>query len=113
MDRADVARLLADARVRTLVLMAPLDAEDLQVQHSPLMSPGVGDPGPIDRFVEPWLVRNIGPDPEGRQFGEIPGTYRPSESSGSVRDGSVLPSMDRACRRPIRKQVSSGLCSAR
>ncbi len=92
MDRADVARLLADARVRTLLLVAPLDAEDLQAQHSPLMSPIVWDLGHIAHFEELWLLRNIGPDAEGRQFGEIPGTYNPFENPRSVRGAMTLPS---------------------
>ena len=93
MDAADVAHLLADARLRTLLLIAPLDAEALQRQHSPLMSPIVWDLGHIAHFEELWLVRNIGPDAEGRQFGEIPGQYNPFENPRSVRGRMALPSL--------------------
>ncbi|HUG42344.1 MAG TPA: ergothioneine biosynthesis protein EgtB [Longimicrobiales bacterium] len=91
MDRPDIARLLADARIRTLLLISPLSAEDLQAQHSPLMSPIVWDLGHIAHFEELWLVQNIGPDPQGRQFGEIPGIYNPFENPRSVRGQMRLP----------------------
>ena len=92
MDRPEIARLLGDARVRTLLLIAPLDAEALQIQHSPLMSPIVWDLGHIAHFEDLWLLRNIGPDPEGRTFGEIPGRYNPFENPRSVRGDMDLPS---------------------
>ena len=91
MDRAEIARQLADARIRTLLLISPLSAEDLQAQHSPLMSPVVWDLGHIAHFEELWLVQNIGPDPQGRQFGEIPGMYNPFENPRSVRGKMRLP----------------------
>lgn len=93
MDRPEIARLLGDARVRTLLLIAPLDAEALQIQHSPLMSPIVWDLGHIAHFEDLWLLRNIGPDPEGRTFGEIPGMYNPFENPRSVRGDMDLPSL--------------------
>ena len=93
MHAAEVAHLLADARERTLLLIGPLDSEDLQVQHSSLMSPIVWDLGHIAHFEDLWLVRNIGPDPEGRQFGEIPGMYNPFENPRSVRGTMTLPSL--------------------
>jgi gamma-glutamyl hercynylcysteine S-oxide synthase len=91
LDRPEIAGMLADARIRTLLLISPLDAEDLQVQHSPLMSPIVWDLGHIAHFEELWLVQNIGPDPQGRQFGEIPGIYNPFENPRSVRGKMQLP----------------------
>ena len=96
MDRPEIARLLGDARVRTLLLIAPLDAEALQIQHSPLMSPIVWDLGHIAHFEDLWLLRNIGSDPEGRTFGEIPGMFNPFENPRSVRGDMDLPSLREA-----------------
>lgn len=93
MDRAAVASLLADARIRTLLLISPLDAEDLQAQHSPLMSPIVWDLGHIAEFEALWLVDNIGPDSAARRFGEIAGIYNPFENPRSVRGSLQLPSL--------------------
>lgn len=93
MDRPDIARLLSDARVRTLLLIAPLSDEDLQIQHSPLMSPIVWDLGHIVHFEDLWLLQNIGPDPGGRTFGEIPGMYNPFENPRSVRGSMDLPDL--------------------
>ena len=93
MTRDDIARLLAEARARTLLLIAPLDRRDLEIQHSPLMSPIVWDLGHIGHFEDLWLIRNIGPDPEGRQFGEIPGMYNPFENPRSVRGKMDLPTL--------------------
>ncbi|HUG39119.1 MAG TPA: ergothioneine biosynthesis protein EgtB [Longimicrobiales bacterium] len=92
MDHSVVASLLADARIRTLLLIAPLDAEELQTQHSPLMSPIVWDLGHIAHFEELWLVQNIGPDPAAKRFGEIPGMYNPFENPRAVRGSMRLPS---------------------
>lgn len=91
MKRSDIARMLEDARVRTLLLTAALDDRDLEVQHDSLMSPIVWDLGHIAHFEDLWLIRNIGPDPEGRQFGEIPGMYNPFDNPRSVRGTMDLP----------------------
>jgi iron(II)-dependent oxidoreductase len=51
------ARLLTDARSRTLELVAPLSEAQLTHQHSPLMSPIVWDLGHIANFEEQWVRR--------------------------------------------------------
>jgi iron(II)-dependent oxidoreductase len=65
------ARLLTDARSRTLELVAPLTPAQLTHQHSPLMSPIVWDLGHIANFEEQWVRRAHEPrgrrDDEGRR----------------------------------------------
>ncbi len=54
------ARALADARARTLAVLAPLTDEQLRAQHSPLMSPLVWDLAHIAHYEELWLLRELG-----------------------------------------------------
>src|SRR2546421_7065681 len=51
---------LAAARERTLALVAPVCAEDLERVHSHLMSPLVWDLGHIAAFEDLWLVHRYG-----------------------------------------------------
>jgi iron(II)-dependent oxidoreductase len=51
---------LAEARERTLALVAALDDADLVAVHSPLMSPLVWDLGHIAAFEDLWLVHRLG-----------------------------------------------------
>ena len=84
----EVAALLADARERTLLLIAPLPEDELMNQHNRLMSPVVWDMGHIAHFEELWLVRNL----EGPvRFGEMPGMFNPFENPRSVRGELALP----------------------
>ncbi len=84
----EVARLLQDARERTLLLIAPVPEDELMNQHDRLMSPVVWDMGHIAHFEELWLVRNL----EGPvQFGEMPGIFNPFENPRSVRGQLALP----------------------
>ena len=55
-----IAERLAEARRRTLELIAPLDDEQLNRVYSPLLSPLAWDLGHIANFEELWLVRTIG-----------------------------------------------------
>jgi gamma-glutamyl hercynylcysteine S-oxide synthase len=55
-----IADLLAEARRRTLALVEPLDDEQRNRVHSPLLSPLAWDLGHIANFEELWLVRTIG-----------------------------------------------------
>ena len=66
--RMVAARLLTDARSRTLELVAPLSDAQLTRQHSPLMSPIVWDLGHIANFEEQWVRRAH--DPRGRRNDE-------------------------------------------
>lgn len=55
-----IAKRLAEARERTLELIAPLDDEQLNRVYSPLLSPLAWDLGHIANFEELWLVQTIG-----------------------------------------------------
>src|SRR3954462_12096242 len=89
-DRQAIAQELAEARARTLLLLAPLSDEDLRIQHDPLMSPLLWDLGHIAHFEELWLTRNLdGPI----EFVEMPGLYNPFEHPRSTRGGLALPDL--------------------
>ncbi|HXJ35936.1 MAG TPA: ergothioneine biosynthesis protein EgtB [Candidatus Eisenbacteria bacterium] len=60
--RVVASRLLADARARTLELIAPLGEAALTRQWSPLMSPIVWDLGHIANFEEQWVRRAHRPE---------------------------------------------------
>jgi iron(II)-dependent oxidoreductase len=91
--RQGLAEALAEARARTLLLVAPLSDEELHVQHDPLMSPILWDLGHIAHFEELWLTRNLdGPI----EFVEMPGLYNPFEHPRSARGALPLPAFDRA-----------------
>src|SRR4051812_4825924 len=103
-SREHIARLLEEARSRTLLLVGPLTDDDLHRQHDPLMSPIIWDLGHIAHFEELWLVRNL----EGPvEFGEMPGIYNPFEHPRRVRGELALPSLDecRALMDEIRQRV--------
>jgi iron(II)-dependent oxidoreductase len=59
-DGERALRGLADARARTLELIAHLDDEQLQRVHSPIMSPLVWDLGHIAAFEDLWLAHRHG-----------------------------------------------------
>ena len=54
-----LADRLEGARARTRELLAPLSAEDMARQHSPLLSPPLWDLGHIAAYEELWLVRRL------------------------------------------------------
>jgi gamma-glutamyl hercynylcysteine S-oxide synthase len=58
--REGYAEKLADARERTLALVAPVAQDDLDRVHSPLMSPLVWDLGHIAAFEDLWLCIRAG-----------------------------------------------------
>jgi iron(II)-dependent oxidoreductase len=62
-DRGVLATELERARTRTESLLAPLSAEQLMRQVTPLMSPLVWDYAHIGHFEELWLLRNVGGRP--------------------------------------------------
>ncbi|HKG91152.1 MAG TPA: ergothioneine biosynthesis protein EgtB [Gemmatimonadaceae bacterium] len=87
-DVERIARLLAEARERTLLLAAPVGDDDLRAQHDPLMGPIVWDLGHIAAFEELWLTRNL----DGAiEFSEMPGLYNPFEHPRRVRGALPLP----------------------
>jgi iron(II)-dependent oxidoreductase len=55
-----IAARLAEARARTLLLLEPLDDEQLNRVYSPILSPLAWDLGHIANFEELWLVQTIG-----------------------------------------------------
>jgi len=55
-----VAEALAEARERTLTLVAPLTEHELEAVHHPLMSPLVWDLGHIAAYEDLWLVHRYG-----------------------------------------------------
>lgn len=90
-----VAHLLAGARERTLLLIAPLSEAELRAQHNPLMSPIIWDLGHIAHFEELWLIRNL----EGAvEFGEMPGMFNPFENPRSTRGAMQLPTLEDSLR---------------
>ena len=89
-DREQIARLLDDARRRTLLLVAHLSDEDLHRQHDPLMSPIIWDLGHIAHFEELWLTKNL----DGKiEFSEMPGLYNPFEHPRATRASLALPTL--------------------
>ncbi|MBV9773305.1 MAG: ergothioneine biosynthesis protein EgtB, partial [Gemmatimonadetes bacterium] len=85
-----IAEMLADARERTLLLIAPLPEAELRAQHNPLMGPILWDLGHISHFEELWLLRNL----EGPvEFGEMPGMFNPFEHPRRVRGQLQLPTL--------------------
>jgi iron(II)-dependent oxidoreductase len=59
-SKAEIAGALAEARERTLALVAPLDDEQLNRVWSPILSPLAWDLGHIANFEELWLVQRVG-----------------------------------------------------
>jgi gamma-glutamyl hercynylcysteine S-oxide synthase len=62
-EAAVVVEALAEARERTLGLVAAVSEEDLEKVHSTLMSPLVWDLGHIAAFEDLWLVHRFGGKP--------------------------------------------------
>ena len=58
-----LADLLAEARARTLDIVAPFDDVVLRRQHDPLMSPLVWDLAHVASYEDLWLVRALGGAP--------------------------------------------------
>ena len=75
---------MAEARERTLLLVEPLDDEQLNRVYSPILSPLAWDLGHIANFEELWLVQNVG----GRQplRGELGRFYDAIENPRVVRN---------------------------
>ena len=110
LEAPEVAELLTEARARTLLLIGPLDRDELRTQHSPLMSPIVWDLGHIAHFEEVWLLEKLhgrhGADGEG-----LRGMYNPFENPRSERDDLPLPEAYEALdyMAAVRRDALSGL----
>jgi len=89
-SREEIARLLEEARARTLQLIATVSEADLRAQHDPLMGPILWDLGHIGHFEALWLDRNL----DGKvEFVEMPGMYNPFEYPRRVRGELPLPTL--------------------
>ena len=93
---------LADARERTLDLIAPLSDADVEAQHSPLMSPLVWDLAHIAAYEDLWLVHRFG----GRRCcaRTWPPLYDAFETPRAVR-GDICRSCDREARSSTSTEV--------
>jgi gamma-glutamyl hercynylcysteine S-oxide synthase len=60
LTRQSIAGLLAEARARTIAVIAPVGDELLNRVYSPLLSPLAWDLGHIANFEELWLVQTVG-----------------------------------------------------
>jgi iron(II)-dependent oxidoreductase len=82
-SKAAIADALAEARERTLALVAPLDDGQLNTVYSPILSPLAWDLGHIANFEELWLVQTIG----GREplHGELGRFYDAIENPRKIR----------------------------
>ncbi|MGI9032118.1 MAG: ergothioneine biosynthesis protein EgtB [Acidimicrobiales bacterium] len=68
---------LADARQRSLDLLAPLGDADLVAQHSPIMSPLVWDLAHVGNYEEQWLLRAVaGRDPLHAHLDDVYDAFR-------------------------------------
>jgi iron(II)-dependent oxidoreductase len=107
-QKHDIARRLAEARARTLLLTSVVSEGDLRRQHDPLMGPVVWDLGHIAHFEQLWLVDNT----RGEiRFAEMPGMFNPMESPRAVRGALALPSRTDALEllAAVRRNVLSNL----
>jgi gamma-glutamyl hercynylcysteine S-oxide synthase len=82
--KESIASRLAETRERTLLLLDPLDDEQLNRVYSPILSPLSWDLGHIANFEELWLVQNIG----GREplHGELGRLYDAIENPRRTRN---------------------------
>jgi iron(II)-dependent oxidoreductase len=89
LNQSVFADLLEEARARTLLLISPLDEDDLRKQHDVLMSPIVWDLGHIAHFEDVWLVQNIENGGSGSEG--LSGIFDPFTNPRSVRGELPLP----------------------
>ena len=87
-----VSDALADARERTLALVAPLSDADVESQHTEIMSPLVWDLAHIAAYEELWLVHRHAGEPLSRP--ELAAMYDAFETPRAVRGD--LPLLNRA-----------------
>ena len=92
MRLSPTADALAEARERTLALVAPFSDADVETQHNEIMSPLVWDLAHIAAYEELWLVHRYGGAPLSRP--ELAAMYDAFETPRAVRGD--LPLLDRA-----------------
>lgn len=88
--RAELAALFAEARERTMFLIAPLSEEDLYRQQDRLMSPIIWDVGHIGNFEELWGVRTF----TEAVRPEYDAMYDAFRNPRATRDKLPLPALD-------------------
>jgi gamma-glutamyl hercynylcysteine S-oxide synthase len=91
MRLSPTADALAEARERTLALVAPLSDADVEAQHNDIMSPLVWDLAHIAAYEELWLVHRLAGRPLSRP--ELAAMYDAFETPRAVRGD--LPLLDR------------------
>src|ERR687898_3244122 len=91
MRLSPTADALAEARERTLALVAPLSDADVESQHTEIMSPLAWDLAHIAAYEELWLVHRHGGQPLSRP--ELAAMYDAFETPRAVRGD--LPLLDR------------------
>ena len=87
-----VTAALADARERTLAIVAEFSDADVEAQHTEIMSPLVWDLAHIAAYEELWLVHRHGGEPLSRP--DLAAMYDAFETPRAVRGD--LPLLDRA-----------------
>jgi iron(II)-dependent oxidoreductase len=92
MRLSPTADALAEARERTLALVAAFSDADVESQHTSIMSPLVWDLAHIAAYEELWLVHRHGGQPLSRP--ELAAMYDAFETPRAVRGD--LPLLDRA-----------------
>src|ERR687898_3545240 len=92
MRLSPTADALAEARERTLALVAPFSDADVEAQHTEIMSPLVWDLAHIAAYEELWLVHRHGGLPLSRP--DLAAMYDAFETPRAVRGD--LPLLDRA-----------------
>jgi gamma-glutamyl hercynylcysteine S-oxide synthase len=92
MRLSPTANALAEARERTLAIVAPLSDADVEAQHTEIMSPLVWDLAHIAAYEELWLVHRHAGLPLSRP--ELAAMYDAFETPRAVRGD--LPLLDRA-----------------
>jgi gamma-glutamyl hercynylcysteine S-oxide synthase len=92
MRLSPTADALAEARERTLAIVAPLSDADVETQHTEIMSPLVWDLAHIAAYEELWLVHRHAGLPLSRP--ELAAMYDAFETPRAVRGD--LPLLDRA-----------------
>lgn len=107
----EVLNGLAAARAATLALVAPLDAEQLERVHSPIMSPLAWDLGHIAAYEDLWIGHRLG----GLELlrGDLAALYDAFETPRAVRgDVEVLgPDAARAYLAEVRERTRETIAS--
>lgn len=105
-SKASIAERLCETRERTLLLIAPLDSDQLNASPSELLSPLAWDLGHIANFEELWLVRRAGGrDPLdgrlGRFYDAIENPRRGRNELPILRDDELLAYMEEVRERTL------------